>query len=217
MAKRRTTKVRGRGEPNANEGSSIRRVSRSDRREEIRNQLEQIFLREGFRELTIDRLAKRLKCSNRTLYEIAPSKEEMFLFILNRLLERIRHLGWRGALQHTEPIKRIEAFLHPGVSETRNAGADFVEDVRSYLPAKQMLARHQEERMRFLEDIVSDGIERGSFRKLHPYLVAEILLSAVTRIDELDFQSRSGLTFSEAFSELYELVLHGIVVDRNVQ
>ena len=37
--------------------------------------------------------------------------------------------------------------------------------------------------------------------------------AAVTRIDELDFQSRSGLSFSEAFSELYELLLHGLVVD----
>jgi len=211
LAERRTTRTKARSESGANESGNARRVSRSDRREEVRNQLEQIFLREGFRDLTIDQLAKRLKCSNRTLYEIAPSKEEMFLFILNRWLERIRHLGWRGALQHSEPIKRIEAFLHPGVSETRNAGADFVEDVRSYLPAKQMLARHQEERMKFLEDIVSDGIARGSFRELHPYLVAEILLSAVTRIDELDFQSRSGLTFSEAFSELYDLVLHGLI------
>lgn len=213
MANREATKANSKGAAAGTKRPKTRRVSRSDRREEIRRQLERIFLREGFRDLTIDQLAKRLKCSNRTLYEIAPSKEEMFLFVLNRWLERIRHLGWQGALEHTEPIKRIEAFLQPGVSETREAGADFVEDVRTYLPAKQMLARHQEERMKFLEDIVSDGIKRGSFRNVHPYLMAEILLSAVTRIDELDFQSRSGLTFSEAFAELYEVLLHGLVVD----
>ncbi len=185
--------------------------SRSDRRDEIRNQLEKIFLREGFRNLTVNKLAKRVQCSNRTLYEIAPSKEEIFLVILNRWLERIRHLGRQGALKHSEPLKRIEAFLNPGVSETRDASADFVEDVRSYLPAKEMLARHQEERMKFLEDIVEDGIGRGSFRDVHAYLVAEVVLSAVTRIDEFDFQTRSGLTFSEAFEELYELLLHGLV------
>ncbi len=213
MASRKATAANRSAAAPAKKRTRARRTSRSDRREEIRRQLEKIFLREGFRDLTIDRLAKRLKCSNRTLYDIAPSKEEMFLFVLNRLLERIRHLGWQGALEHTEPIRRIEAFLQPGVSETREAGADFVEDVRSYLPAKQMLAHHQEERMKFLEDIVSDGIQRGSFRNVHPYLVAEILLSAVTRIDELDFQSRSGLTFSEAFAELYEVILHGLVVD----
>ena len=213
MAKRKSPAAVERGQSRMKKRPKARSVSRSDRREEIRNGLEKIFLREGFRDLTIDRLAKRLRCSNRTLYEIAPSKEEMFLLILDRWLERIRHLGWQGALEHTDPIKRIEAFLDPGVSETREASADFVEDVRSYLPAKQMLARHQEERMKFLEDIVSDGIKRGSFRSVHPYLVAEVLLSAVTRIDELDFQSRSGLTFSEAFAELYELLLHGLVVD----
>lgn len=185
--------------------------SRSDRREEIRDELEKIFLQEGFRDLTVDKLARRVKCSNRTLYEIAASKEEMFLETLNRWLERIRHLGWQGALQHQEPTKRIEAYLKPGVIETREASANFVEDVRSYLPAKQMLARHQEERMGFLQDIIEDGIGQGAFRKVHPYLVAEILLSAITRIDELDFKTKSGLSFSEAFEELYDILLHGLV------
>ena len=186
-------------------------MSRGQRREQIRDELESLFLKEGFRDLTVNAIAKRLKCSNRSLYDIAPSKEEMFLVVLNRWLERIRHLGWQGALAHTDPIERIEAFLKPGVTETRDAGANFVEDVRSYLPAKQMLARHQEERMKFLEDIVSDGIKQGSFRNLHAYLVAEVLLSAVTRIDEFDFQSRAGLSFSDAFEELYELLLHGLL------
>ena len=202
MAKRKTA---------ASEDSETRPVSRGERREQIRNDLEKLFLHEGFRDLTINAIAKRLKCSHRSLYEIAPSKEEMFLVILNRWLERIRHLGWQGALAHSDPVERIEAFLKPGVTETREASAAFVEDVRSYLPAKQMLARHQEERMKFLEDVVADGIKHGSFRKLHSYLVAEVLLSAVTRIDEFDFQSKAGLTFSEAFEELYELLLHGLL------
>ena len=215
MTKRKSKPPGGRGGPVASRRvqRAPRRVSGGDRRKQIRDELEKIFLREGFRDLTIDSLAKRLRCSNRTLYEIAPSKEEMFLLILNRWLERIRHLGWQGALEHTDPITRIQAFLEPGVSESREASAKFVEDVRSYLPAKQMLARHQEERMEFLEDVVSDGIKRGSFRKVHAYLVTEVLLSAVTRIDELDFQYRAGLTFSEAFRELYDLLLHGLVVD----
>ena len=137
----------------------------------------------------------------------------MFLVVLDRWLERIRHLGRQGAMEHTDPIRRVEAFLEPGVTETREASAAFVEDVRSYLPAKQMLGRHQEERMKFLERVVSDGINQRSFREVHAYLVSEVLLSAVTRIDEIDFQSRAGLTFSEAFRELYDLFLHGLVVD----
>ncbi|MCY4344691.1 MAG: TetR/AcrR family transcriptional regulator [Gammaproteobacteria bacterium] len=175
--------------------------------------METIFLREGFRGLTIDSLAKRLRCSNRTLYEIAPSKEEMFLVVLDRWLERIRHLGQEGAMAQSDPIKRVEAFLEPGVTETREASAAFVEDVRFYLPAKQMLGRHQEERMKVLESMVSEGIRQGSFREVHAYLVSEVLLSAVTRIDEIDFQSRAGLTFSEAFGELYDLFLHGLVIN----
>ncbi|MBT5153346.1 MAG: TetR/AcrR family transcriptional regulator [Gammaproteobacteria bacterium] len=188
-------------------------MSRAERREQTRQELEALFLREGFRDLTVASIAKRLKCSNRSLYDIAPSKEEMFLVVLNQWLERIRHLGWQAALAHTDSIERIEAFLKPGVTETRGASAAFIEDVRSYLPAKQILARHQEERMEVLGDIIESGIKQGSFRKLHSYLVAEFLLSAATKIDELDFQSKAGLSFSDAFEELYELLLHGLLKD----
>lgn len=187
------------------------RATRSRRREKMRAELEAIFLKEGFRDLTIGKLAKRLRCSNRTLYEIAPSKEEMFLQVLANWLERIRHLGWRGALENQDPVERLQAFLDPGVSETKLASAKFVEDVRSYLPAKQMLARHQEERMHFLEEIVAEGIKKGAFKPVHPYLVAEVLLSAVSRIDEIDYEERAGLSFSVAFNELYELLLHGLL------
>lgn len=187
------------------------RATRSRRREKMRAELEAIFLKEGFRDLTIGKLAKRLRCSNRTLYEIAPSKEEMFLQVLDNWLERIRHLGWRGALENQDPVERLQAFLDPGVSETKLASAKFVEDVRSYLPAKQMLARHQEERMHFLEEIVAEGINKGAFKPVHPYLVAEVLLSAVSRIDEIDYEERAGLSFSVAFNELYELLLHGLL------
>ena len=189
------------------------RHSRTQRREQLHVKLESIFLREGFRDLTIDSLAKRLHCSNRTLYEIAPSKEEMLLLVVDRWLGRIRHLGRQAVLEINDPVQRLEAFLDPGVSETKQASAEFMEDVRSYLPAKQMLACHQQERMRFLEDTVADGIASGGFKDVHPYLVAEVLLSAVTRIDELDFKGRAGLSFSVALEELYELLLHGLMRD----
>lgn len=137
----------------------------------------------------------------------------MFLLVVDRWLGRIRQPGRQAVPVINDRVKRLEAFLDPGVSETKQASAEFMVDVRSYLLAKQMLARHQQERMRFLEDTVADGIASGGFKDVHPYLVAEVLLSAVTRIDELDFKGQAGLTFSVVLDELYELLLHGLMRD----
>ena len=185
---------------------------RSARRKELRVQLATIFLREGFRDLTIDSLAKRLGCSNRTLYAIAPSKEEMFLTVFSDGLEQTMREGLEGALAHQDPVKRVEEYLRPGVIYSRGLGTKAIEDIQSYLPATQMLERYREERMRALEEIIASGIKLGSFRAVHPHLVAETLLAGIHRLQQLSIEEKSELAFDEAVAELYDLLLHGLVL-----
>lgn len=182
-----------------------------ERHDKLIADLELIFLEEGFRRCTINDLAARLKCSKRTLYEVAPSKQELALVVMERWLERIRHLGWMGALEHDDPAKRIEAYLSPGVSESRRASRQFLEDVQSFRPAMLMLESHQRERTQVLKEILEDGTRRGRFRGFHSQLVAEIFLASVGRINEPKLLDSAQLTFSEAFGEFFQLILHGIL------
>jgi AcrR family transcriptional regulator len=182
----------------------------SERHRDLIEALEALFLDEGFRTITVDELAARLKCSKRTLYELAPSKQELFLLVVERWLHRIRHLGWAGALKHDDPEKRIIAYLDPGVSQSRTASRRFLEDLQSYRPALALLEAHQRERTSVLRDIVEDGMQRGRFRRLHPALVAEVFQAAVGRLNEPDFLDNAGISFSDGFSELYELFLNGL-------
>ncbi|MEM1154235.1 MAG: TetR/AcrR family transcriptional regulator [Pseudomonadota bacterium] len=187
--------------------------NRRARREEIRKELQAIFIAEGFRNLTIDKLARRLGCSNRTLYSIAPSKEEMFLGILSEGIEKALKEGLEGAMSHEDPVARIEAYLLPGVTASRALSAQFIQDVQTYLPARQLLENYRKERMRFLEGIIASGVKSGHFRKIHPHLVAETLLSAVHRFEQLSADGQAELSFDEAVAELYDLLLHGLVLD----
>lgn len=189
---------------------SPRRQGGAERREQIRSQLEKMFLVEGFRDLTVGNLAKRLSCSNRTLYDIAPSKEEIFLLVLDNWLDRIRRLGRQAVLEKTDPVDRLEVFFNSANVEARGASAKFIEDVNSYLPAKQIWERHLEKQVSFLEEIIAEGIKRGNFKPLNPNLAAELLLSTVTRVDELVFHGHSGLSYEEAFAESQELMLNGL-------
>jgi AcrR family transcriptional regulator len=198
--------------------SEKRRKARAERpplrrgREELLDALEARFLQVGLRAATIGGLASALRCSRRTLYEIAPSKEALFLLVMRRWLERVRQLGWQAALAHEAPQERIEAFLKPGVTETAKASAAFVADVHAFEPARALLESHQRERVRFLRDLIEDGIARGSFRPLHVHLVAETMLSTFARINDPAFLAEARLRFTEAFAGLYELLLHGLFV-----
>ena len=55
--------------------------------------LEALILSEGFSSLSVSDIASKLKCSKRTLYELAPSKKSLVLRALNNFFSRIREQG----------------------------------------------------------------------------------------------------------------------------
>lgn len=182
----------------------------SERHKALLADVEALFFAHGFRAITVDEMASRLKCSKRTLYELASSKQELFLLVIEDWLERIRHLGWQGALQHDDPERRIMAYLEPGVTESRPASRQFLTDLQSYRPALALLEAHQAQRTKVLMEIIEDGIRRERFKPFHAALVAEIFLAAVGRINEPAALERSGVEFSEAFDELFRILTHGL-------
>lgn len=183
---------------------------RSDRRSHLLDGLEAIFLEEGFRNVTVEQLASRLRCSRQTLYRLAPSKQEIFLAVLDRFLARIRTEGREAADAHSDPMERIEALLRPGITATVPASSRFTEDVDGYGPARHLLEEHQRERMRLLREIVEDGVRLGLFSDFHAPLVAEVMVAAVGRVSRPDFLAEAGLTMSEAFDECSRLIRRGL-------
>jgi AcrR family transcriptional regulator len=186
------------------------RSRRGDRREQLLDGLEAIFLKEGFRDVTVEELASRLRCSRQTLYRVAPSKPEIFLTVLDRFLSGIRAEGREAAYSRSDPMQRIEALLEPGITATVPASRRFTEDVDGYEPARLLLAEHQRVRMRLLREIVDDGISRGAFSGFHAHLVAEVMVAAVGRVSRPDFLAEAGLSMSEAFDECSRLIRLGL-------
>jgi AcrR family transcriptional regulator len=172
--------------------------------------LEAIFLKEGFRDVTVEELTIRLRCSRQTLYRLAPSKPEIFLTVLDRFLSRIRAQGREAAYARSDPMRRLEALLEPGITATAPASRSFSEDVDSFEPARRLLAQHQRERMQLLREIVEDGISRGEFSGYHAHLVAEVMVAAVGRVSRPDFLAEAGLSMSEAFAECSQLIRLGL-------
>ncbi len=200
-AARRTGGTGGTGGPG---GSGL-----APRQEKLLDQLETIFLNEGFRKVTLADLASRLHCSRRSFYELADSKEALFLRVFDRYLTRLRELGAKGAA--AAPADRaFEPYLMPAIDAARKLSATLMQDMTGYPPANAMWERHQRERMDGLRRLVERCVEQGLFRGVDPYLVAEVMAASLRRIREPAFLAASRLSYREAVSELYGLLLHGL-------
>ncbi|MFD1190806.1 TetR/AcrR family transcriptional regulator [Phenylobacterium conjunctum] len=185
-------------------------VRLTERHQRLVEEMEAIFLSEGFRDLTVNDLAARLRCSKRTLYELAPTKQEIVLLVMERWLARVRYMGSLAAAEKLDPADRMQAYLTPGVTESAMASSRFVEDVQSLRPATLLLEAHQRERINVLREIVENGVRSGRFRPVHAHLVAEMCLASIARFNQPEFLRDAGLSFSEAFSELYQILTEGL-------
>ncbi|RIK96927.1 MAG: hypothetical protein DCC72_03985 [Burkholderiales bacterium] len=179
------------------------------RQERLLDALENLFLDEGFREVTVAALAKRLRCSRRSFYELAPSKEALFLRVFDRYLKRLREAGRRAA-QGLPAEEAIAAYLAPALEAARKLSTRLMRDVQSYPPARAMWERHTRERMTGLQALIDDCVRTNVFRGVDPYLVAEVMTASLRRIGEPDFLTKAGLSYRDAVQELYGLLLRGL-------
>ena len=69
---------------------------------------------------------------------------------------------------------------------------------------------HVARRVDGLRAIIEDGVASGAFHGIQPAFVAEIVFAAINRVREPDFYQSTDLTLSEAFDELYRLLLAAI-------
>lgn len=172
--------------------------------------LETIFLRDGFRDVTVEQLARHLHCSKRTIYDLAPSKEELFLRVFDRYLSRLREEGNKRVMG-IAPEQAFVPFLTPAIDAARKLSVALMRDMTGWAPANDMWERHQRDRMAGLRVLVERCVENGVFRNANPYLVAEVVAASLRRIREPNFLAASKLSYREAVAELYGLLLHGLL------
>jgi len=173
-----------------------------------------MFLAEGFRHLTVGDMVDRLHCSRRTLYSLAPSREELVLAVLGRMMN---HMGVEARVRAAacdDPGDAIAAYLDAGVRVWRRSSPAFHEDLESYVPTRQLYDRHLQIAWEMLGNLVERGIREGTFRRRNPRLVAEILDAAVDRIRRPDVLARARVSRAEAVAELSGLLRQGLLGPR---
>lgn len=183
----------------------------SPRLAHLTRELERIVVREGFLHLDTATLAKRLRCSKRTLYALAPTQERLLTLVIGLVLKRTdEHLA---SVAKSAPDRRaaLTNYMAAIVQTSRPADPRFLRDIADFPPGMRLLRRLQRRTVNRLEQIVRGGIEAGAFNDVSPKLVAELILMAAGRLIDPDFLRQLGLTLAEAYEELSRLLDHGLL------
>ena len=186
-------------------------MSRSTRtQDEFMNELEQFVTHDGLANWSISQIAARLRCSRRRIYELAPSKDELFLLVARRIFASSLAKCHLAAKAETDVVAAVYAYMNSSVTETR-LGLPYITELEQSDAARKLFDEYQQERSRGMVQLLEEGVRTGRFSPFRTALVNEAILGAAVRIRRPGFLARNGLTIEEAFRELYDLILNGLL------
>ncbi len=186
-------------------------LAKSPRLQRIVEELEALFFKEGFLHIHTEELAHRLHCSKQTLYTLAQSRDELFEVILERFLSSIRAQAQKASTEAPDRVTALTGCLDAIKHAVSRVSVRFAEDLNEFPRGQRRRREHEDLMATMIADIISGGIQDGSFQAVHPRLTAEILIRGAARIVQPSFLSHSGLSLSQAFVEFHKVYLHGVL------
>jgi AcrR family transcriptional regulator len=179
------------------------------RHREILDGLETLLRNGELAPLTIGELAAKLECSRRTLYELAPSKEQLFLLTLDRFMHRIG----REAISSVDSTASATTQLRQYA--TANLGYAFqssaYDDLTDVPGAQRLIDRHHRFGATVIERVIALGIDQGEFRPIDPKVAAAVIRAAVVFLAQPDVSADFGGDLDTTIAEVLDLCLKGLL------
>lgn len=171
------------------------------------DQLEDLFLREGFAHLTIDEIVGQLRCSKMTLYTLAPSREQLTTTVLRRFFEQAATTVEAAIDAGSSSDERIRAGVVAPAEEMRRMAPTCFTDVLQFTSTRELFEAFAAScTSRLTESLAGPG-RAGSPRVR---LVAEVVRLVLQDLYSGELAGRTDLDEGPALDNLVAVVIAAI-------
>ncbi len=181
----------------------------TDRQREILDHLVQMF-DDGFAHLTMAEIASRSNCSLRTLYGLAPSRDELVLVVVDRYLWRVGRSAMDAIKPDMEPLEALQAYLEAANEAVDGLTEQFARDLAS-MPAAQRLGDfHAEYLVAATRCLLDLAVERGTIPAIDTGAAARVMASLARMLSYPEVMPTLRSTPKQAADSLVEIMLRGM-------
>ena len=187
-------------------------------RDAILDATDELLTKYGYKKMTIDDLAQAVGIGKGTVYLYFPSKEEIALSHIDRIIERLKMKLWEIATSERPIERKIKDMLVERVMFRFDAVQHYSAGLNDLLA--QIRPRLLERRMRYFEEeaqvfvrVLEDGKQSGKFNG-DPLETARLLLLASNSLLPYSLSTNelgSRPEIESRIGRLAELLLNGIV------
>ena len=182
----------------------------TNRHHEIINSLE-IMLEKGIPDLTMSELASKLKISLRTLYEIAPSKDQLITMTVDNILRKLGKDAIDEISTINSPINKLQKYLNIVNQAVGPKFDTFIKGLGRNIPSSNsMIDYHEGFITSYTEKLLNEAKEAKEIKKIDTKAFA-ILLGGIGREFSKE-KNRLLITVSpeESANSITNVILDGI-------
>ena len=175
---------------------------------EIIDDLEKM-LEKGVPNLTMSQIASNLKISLRTLYEIAPSKDELIIMITDSILRKHGKYALESISDIESPLKKLEKYLFIVNQVVGPKFNTFFKDIEKIKGLEKIVDYHANFITNLTEELLNQSIEKKEIQYIDSKAFS-ILLGGIGRefIKEKNRLSKSSP--EESANSITSIILNGI-------
>ena len=168
------------------------------------------LLEKGVPDLTMSEIASKLKISLRTLYEIAPSKDQLILMTMDNILKRLGKHALDSVSNIQSPVEKLEQYLfivNQAVGPKFNI---FLKDIEKINGSKKMADYHENFISNYTQKLLDDAVKINEIKKIDTKAFS-ILLGGIGR-EFLKEKNRFLISNSpeESANSITSIILNGI-------
>lgn len=187
------------------------------KRELIIEAAEKVFSEKGFFQAKVEEIAAEAGVGKGTVYEYFSSKQEVFQ-------EMLKHIGRDIDLKsvntgHSSAVERIRGIVEIHLNfmlKHRNMARVLMQEHLTM--TDELLAfmkKSRDDKLKALENIIIDGMEKGEFRKdIDPVVTAHLIFGATISLSGDIIDGDGALTVEELTDHVIDMALYGIAAMR---
>lgn len=176
----------------------------------VLDEAEQLFSQEGFLHFSTDDLARRLRCSKRAIYAVAPGREKFFETVILHRVTRAEEATIAPIRNASGVRAAVQGCMRASVEQAKGVSPLWMRDVLLFPAGRRAVDKWRADIADELEHVIQRGIDEGLLRKIDPRVAAEALLTSSLRVCEPDFLANSNTTMAEAVGQVYEIFWSGL-------
>jgi len=179
------------------------------RQREVLQRLGEVF-EAGFSDLTMADLAARANCSLRTLYGLAPTRDELVLTVVDRNLWRVGRSARNAMSPDMQPLDAIRAYLSVANSAVSHTSEEFARDLDAMPAARRLRDDHAEYLIAMTKCLLDFAVERGDIATVDTAVVARVIASLGRDFARPEVIPRLSYSPKEAADVMIGVILRGL-------